>query len=368
MKFIDLEKQYELLKDEIDSNIHDVLNHGQYIMGPEILTLEENLSKFVGVKNTVSCASGTDALLMALMALDVKRDDYVITTPFTYIATAEAISLLGAIPKFIDIDSKTFNIDMQKLEYELNQNPGKYRFVMPVNIFGAPVDYDYLYKLKEKHNFTIIEDAAQSLGASFKGQISGGLGDVGCTSFYPAKPLGCYGDGGAVFINDDGLADKLRSIREHGAGEDKYNNVRLGINGRMDTIQAAILLPKLKVFQSELEKRNLVAMKYKDKLDREFQTQLVLDGCLSSWAQFSILCDSSEHREKILQKLKDNKIPTAIYYITPLHLQDVFNDLGYHSKSFSVTENVCSKILSLPMNPYLSDNEIDKISEVILGV
>ena len=368
MKFIDLETQYNLLKDEIDQNINRVLSHGQYIMGPEVYTLENNLSEFTGSKHTISCSSGTDALLMALMSLDVKRGDYIITTPFTYIATAEVISLLGAIPKFIDIDPQTFNIDMGKLEDELKKESDKYKFVMPVNIFGAPADYDNLYRLKEKYNFIIIEDAAQSLGSTFKSKESGDLGDIGCTSFYPAKPLGCYGDGGAIFTNDSEVADRLRSIREHGAGKDKYNNVRLGINGRMDTIQAAILIPKLKVFKVELEKRNLVAMKYRDKIENNFQVQNVLDGCVSSWAQFSVLCDNTSHRESVINKLKNNNIPTAIYYIIPLHLQQVFSQLDYKSKSFSVTEDICSRVLSLPMNPYLTDNQIEEVCSLMLGV
>jgi len=366
MQFIDLKTQYNLLKDEIDENIRKVLEHGQYIMGPEVDNLEHNLADFVGSSYAVTCSSGTDALLMALMSLDVKRGDYVLTTPFTYIATAEVIGLLGAVPKFIDIDPETFNMDMKKLEDELDKNPNKYKFVMPVNIFGLPADYDSIHALKAKYNFTVIEDAAQSFGASYNEKKSGTLGDIGCTSFYPAKPLGCYGDGGAIFTNDKEVADKLKSIREHGAGEDKYNNVRLGINGRMDTIQAAILLPKLNIFKNELERRNLVADLYIDKISSRINTQVVSKSSISSWAQFSISCDDKDHRDKIINKLKNNNIPTAIYYITPLHLQKMFDGLGYSNGDFQVTEDICSRILSLPMHPYLLEDEINKVCSLIL--
>jgi len=368
MKFIDLETQYNLLKDEIDHGINNVLKHGQYIMGPEVKTLESNLSEFVGSKHAIACSSGTDALLMSLMTLGVKRGDVVITTAFTYIATAEVISLLGAIPKFIDIDPKTFNMDIQKLEDILKKDSSIAKYVMPVNIFGAPLDYNHLNKLKQKYNITIIEDAAQSFGAIYHDKISGNLGDISCTSFYPAKPLGCYGDGGAVFTDDDKIAEKLRSIREHGAGKDKYNNVRLGINGRMDTLQAAVLIPKLRIFKNELLKRNSIAQRYSDQIEGKVAIQETLDKSMSSWAQYSILCEDKKHRDDVIRKLKDNNIPTAIYYIIPLHLQEVFSDLEFSSGTLSITEDVCSRILSLPMNPYLTEEEINKVCSLIIGV
>jgi len=368
VQFIDLKTQYNLLKDEIDSNIKEVLNHGQYIMGPEVNKLENDLANFVKSDYAVTCSSGTDALLIALMSLGVKRGDYVLTTPFTYIATAEVIRLLGAIPKFIDIDPQTFNIDIKKMKDVIDKNPNKYKFVMPVNIFGAPIDYNLMHEIKQEYDITIIEDAAQSFGALYDGKKSGILGDIGCTSFYPAKPLGCYGDAGAIFTNDKNIADKLKSIREHGAGKDKYNNVRLGINGRMDTIQAAILLPKLKVFNEELKKRNIVANCYIEKISKRFKVQSVIELSASSWAQFSILCDDKTHRNRVIDKLKNNNIPTAIYYITPLHLQEMFNDLGYSDGDFQVTEDICSRILSLPMHPYLLEDEINKVCSLILEV
>ena len=366
MQFIDLKTQYNLLKDEIDSNIKEVLSHGQYIMGPEVGKLENDLADFIGSNYAITCSSGTDALLMALMSLHVQKGDYVLTTPFTYIATAEAIRLLGAIPEFVDIDPNTFNIDVNKVKDKIDKNPNKYKFIMPVNIFGAPIDYNAINELKQKHNIVVIEDAAQSFGALYDDRKSGILGDIGCTSFYPAKPLGCYGDAGAIFTNDKNIANKLKSIREHGAGKDKYNNVRLGLNGRMDTIQAAILLPKLKIFKDEFKKRNIVASSYMQKISKRFKVQSVIELATSSWAQFSFLCDDESHRDKVVQKLKNNNIPTAIYYVTPLHLQEMFNDLGYSDGDFQATEDICSRILSLPMHPYLLENEINKVCSLIL--
>ena len=366
MKFIDLETQYNLIREEVKTGIDRVLESGQYIMGTDILDLETQLSDFANVKHTITCSSGTDALLMALMALGVKSGDLVATTPFTYIATAEVISLIGAIPMFIDIDPDTFNMNINSLEKQLIKSDQSIKYVMPVNIFGAPLDYNHLYQLKEKYNFKIIEDAAQSFGAKYHKKVSGNLGDIGCTSFYPAKPLGCYGDGGAVFTNDDDIADILKSIRVHGSGEDKYNNVRLGINGRMDTIQAAILIPKLKIFTDELNRRENIANKYTKILKNNFKTQGLLDGTKSSWAQFSILCENAQHRGEVMNKLKDKDIPSVIYYAVPLHLQKVFCDLPNTCDRLPVVEDICSKVVSLPMNPYLSDEDIEKVCEILL--
>ena len=344
MDFIDLKTQYRQLKKQIDNGIQEVLDHGQYIMGPEISQLENNLSEFVNIKHAITCSSGTDALLMALMAMDVKPGDYIITTPFTYIATAEVISLLGAIPDFVDIDSKTFNIDLNKIENKLKNNPDRYKILLPVDIFGLLADYEGLEELKSRYNFNIIEDAAQSFGASYKDKISCSFGDIACTSFFPAKPLGCYGDGGAVFTNNDNYADDLKSIRIHGQGKDKYNNTRLGINGRLDTIQAAILLPKLKILNEEIKLRNKVASLYNDHISDSFIKHHIPSGNISAWAQYSILCDSTEHREIIMNKLKENNIPSAIYYITPLYRQEAFNYLNFNKKDFPVSEKLSSKI------------------------
>ena len=366
MKFIDLETQYDLIKQEVKTGIDRVLESGQYIMGPDVVNLENQLSDFANVKHAITCSSGTDALLMALMAFGVKPGDIVATTPFTYIATAEVISLIGAVPMFIDIDYDTFNMNINALEEELLKSDKSIKYVMPVNIFGAPLDYDHLYKLKEKFNFKIIEDAAQSFGAKYHQKVSGILGDIGCTSFYPAKPLGCYGDGGAVFTNDDEIAEILKSLRVHGSGKDKYNNVRLGINGRMDTIQAAVLIPKLKIFSDELKRRENIASKYTEILKNHFKTQKLLDNTNSSWAQYSILCNNTEHRDKVMNKLKSKNIPSVIYYAVPLHLQKVFCDLPKICDRLPVVEDICSRIVSLPMNPYLHEEEIVKVCDILL--
>ena len=247
MKFIDLKSQYISIKGEIDTGIQAVLDHGQYIMGPEVYELEEKLSEFTGSKYCLSCSSGTDALLIALMSIGLKPGDYVITTPFTYIATAEAISLLGGIPEFVDIDESTFNIDLNQVESLLQKYPNKYKAIVPVDVFGLLVNYKKLAEISKEYQIKVIEDAAQSFGASQREKMSCSFGDIACTSFYPAKPLGCYGDGGAVFTDNDRLKDIMKSIREHGSGKDKYNNIRLGLNGRLDSIQAAVLLPKLRM-------------------------------------------------------------------------------------------------------------------------
>ena len=366
MQFIDLKRQYKKFKIEIDQQIKKVLDHGQYIMGPEVFELEDNLADFVNSKNAISCGSGTDALLMSLMALNVKPGDFVLTTPFTYIATAEVISLVGAIPVFIDIDPHTFNIDIDKLEQALKQNPNKYQVVIPVSIFGLPADFKELEKLKVKYNLKIIEDAAQSFGSSVDGKMSCSFGDIGCTSFFPAKPLGCYGDGGSIFTDDDNLAEILKSIRIHGTGADKYHNIRVGINGRLDTIQAAILIIKLKAFSNEVELRNKVAEQYNDNLKDSFGLQMIPSGYISSWAQYSILCNSDSHRNSIIEKLNDKKIPNAIYYSIPLHLQKVYEQLNYKKGDLLISEDISSRIISLPMHPYLSSDEIDKICNAIL--
>ena len=367
MEFIDLKRQYSDIKDKINSGINNVLEHGKYIMGPEIDVLEENLSKFTGSKHVITCSSGTDALLMSLMSLNVGPGDYVLTTPFTYIATAEVISLIGAIPEFIDIDPGTFNIDIDKLENKIKESPNKYKVVMPVNIFGLPANYSDLVALKEKYNLLIIEDAAQSFGASIEGRMSCSFGDIGCTSFFPAKPLGCYGDGGAIFTDDDNISKILKSIRVHGTGIDKYDNIRLGINGRLDTIQAAILIPKLEILSKEIESRNSIAERYNNILMKKFGIQKIPLGYISSWAQYSILCDSFKHRESIIKKLERNNIPNAIYYRIPLHLQKVYQGLKNKKNDFPISEDVSSRILSLPMHPYLTLLEINNICDVILG-
>ncbi len=389
MDFIDLAAQQKRIIGKIESNIKSVLSHGQYIMGPEIKALEKSLAGFVGVKHAISCASGTDALLMALMAYNVGTGSAIFTTPFTFIATAEVISLLGATPIFVDVDPKTFNMDPEKLEKAImavKQNdsgiyplptmvknahghavPLKPRGIIPVDLFGLTADYDRLNAIAENEGLFVIEDAAQSFGAEYHGKRSCSLAAIGCTSFFPAKPLGCYGDGGMCFTDDDRLAGILDSIRVHGKGDHKYDNVRIGINGRMDTLQAAILQAKFEIFPEEINLRNEAARRYTHLLEGRagLVAPFVPEGYTSVWAQYSILAKDSTHRDNLQKRLSEAKIPTAIYYPKPLHMQEAFAGLGYRKGDFPVTEDYAERIFSLPMHPYLSEADQRRIADIL---
>jgi UDP-2-acetamido-2-deoxy-ribo-hexuluronate aminotransferase len=388
MQFVDLEQQQSRIKNQLDYNIQKVLSHGNYIMGPEVKELENLLAKHVGVKHAIGCASGTDALLLALMAYNVGPGDAIFTTPFTFIATAEVISLLGATPIFVDIDTKTFNIDPEKLElaikalkfkdssiYPLPQasipNPQSCRGIIPVDLFGLTADYNEINSIAKKHNLFVVEDAAQSFGAEYHGKKSCSLADIGCTSFFPAKPLGCYGDGGMCFTDDDEKAEILRSLLVHGKGSHKYDNERIGINGRLDTLQAAILLAKFGIFSEEIELRNNVA-RYYNELFSDLNLQLSIPSVPSDmksvWAQYSILARDENHRSEIQEKLKTEGIPTAIYYPKSLHLQTAFKMLGYNKGDFPVSEDSVKRIFSLPMHPYLTKEEQEKIVTTIKSI
>jgi len=364
--FIDLKAQYLRLQDEIRSGIDKVFEHGQFIMGPEVFELERRLAAFAGVNRAVTCSSGTDALLMTLMALNIGRGDAVFTSPFTFFATAEVISLLGATPVFVDIDSQTFNIDASQLDKKIDliekENNLKPACVIPVDLFGLPADYDNIKSVAEGHGLFVLEDAAQSFGAEYKGLKAGSLGGAAALSFFPAKPLGCYGDGGAVLTDDEDLADEMESIRIHGQSADKYSNARIGLNARFDTIQAAALLPKLGIFPDELIDRRKVANRYTKGLEGYVETPHVPDRCQSAWAQYSVM---SESRNQIRAALKAGGAPTAVYYSTPLHLQGAFSSLGHRKGDFPVTELVADKIFSLPMSPYLTADQQDKIIHII---
>jgi len=387
MEFINLGAQQKRIRDKIDANVKAVLDHGQYIMGPEIKKLEAKLADYVGTKHAIACASGTDALLMALMAYGVGPGDAVFTTPFTFIATAEVISLLGATPVFVDIDPKTYNIDPARLEQAIqaikandpsihplpitpdlvprtsNPLPLRPRGIIPVDLFGLPADYDAIEKIAGDHGLFVIEDAAQSFGAEYKGKKACSFGKIGCTSFFPAKPLGCYGDGGMCFTDNDDLAAILDSIRVHGKGSHKYDNARIGINGRIDTLQAAILLAKFSIFPEEIELRQVVANRYTSLLASEATpaTPFIPAGYKSAWAQYSILARSEAERTELMEKLKAAGIPTAIYYPKPLHLQTAFADLGYKPGAFPISEDAASRIFSLPMHPYLVEYDQEQI-------
>ena len=368
MQFIDLKAQQNQIRKKVNERIQRVLDHGKYIMGPEVFEFEDKLAKYVNVKHCISCSSGTDALLIPLLAKGIGEGDAVLTTPFTYIATAEVIALLGAEPVFVDIYPTTFNIDPSKIGDAIHyaRNKGLIpKAIIPVDLFGLPARYRLIQKIADKYNLFIIEDAAQGFGGSIRSKKSGSYGNVASTSFFPAKPLGCYGDGGAIFTNDDDLAQNMRSIRIHGSGMDKYDNIMIGINGRLDTFQAAILLEKLAIFNEELDLRNQVAQYYNTSISDNFQKPFIPNQYNSSWAQYSILSNSIKHRDDIIHRLKKEEIPSMIYYRIPLHLQKVFKKLNYKKGDFPVAEATANKILSLPMHPYLETHEQDKIVGIL---
>lgn len=369
--FIDLKTQQQAILPALLARFYRVLSHGQYIMGPEVQELEERLATYVGVKHAISCSSGTDALLMVLMAYGVGPGDAIFTTPFTFIATAEVIQLLGATPVFVDIDPQTFNLDPQALAggiIGLKKNPRtthlRPKGIIPVDLFGQPADYDRINAVAREYGLFVLEDAAQAFGATYKGRRACSLASVAATSFFPAKPLGCYGDGGAIFTDDDRLAEVLKSIRIHGQGTHRYENVRLGLNGRCDTLQAAVLLAKLEIFDHEVLARQEVARRYRDALQATVEVPYVAPECTSVWAQYSIL---SDRRASLQQKLKEAGIPTAIYYPQPLHLQEAFASFAYKPGDFPVSEGTAQRIFSLPMHPYLDASQQESIIETILG-
>ena len=368
MQFIDLAAQQAPIREKIEARIKAVLDHGRYIMGPEVYELEEKLAEYVGVKHCISCSSGTDALLIPLMAQGIGPGDAVITTPFTYIATAEVISLLGAIPVFCDICPDTFNMNPDGMQNAYDDALSKNltpKAIIPIDLFGLPARYSLIDQFARKYDLFVLEDAAQGFGGSIRGQKAGSFGHVAATSFFPAKLLGCYGDGGAIFTNDDELAEAMKSIRVHGAGTDKYDNIRLGMNGRLDTLQAAILLEKLAIFDIELEKRNQISDYYTDNLHDSFTAPFVPEDYISSWAQYSILAGTKEHRDDMISRLKEQNIPAMIYYRIPLHLQKVFENLNYVKGTFPVSEDTTNRIFSIPMHPYIIRETQDKILSVL---
>jgi len=369
MEFIDLSKQQSIIKEKLSLRISKVLKHGRYIMGEEVFELEKKLAEYIDIEYCLTCSSGTDALLIPILAKEIGPGDAVITTPFTYIATAEVIKMVGATPVFIDIDPDTFNMNPHLIEqgvenaHKKNLNP---KAIIPVDLFGQPANYCEIDKYAEKYNLFVIEDAAQGFGGEIAGKKAGKFGDVASTSFFPAKPLGCYGDGGAVFTNNEELYKIMKSIRVHGEGKDKYDNIRLGLNGRLDTIQAAVLLEKLVLFSDEIIKRNRIATYYTLNIPDAFKKPYIAKGALSSWAQYSLLSKSNGVRNIVLKHLKSKKIPSMIYYRTPLHLQTVFNDLGYKKGDFPVSENISERIFSIPMHPYLDKSRQDMVIEALL--
>ena len=363
MQFIDLKSRHNLISDKINARIQKVMDHGQFILGPEVRELEQKLADYTGSKHCITVSSGTDSLLIALMALGIRPGDEVITVPYTWISTAEVIALLGARPVFVDIRNDTWNMDEAQVEYAITE---KTKAIMPVSIYGQCPDMHAINAIAEKYNLPVIEDAAQSFGATYKGKKSCNLSIIGSTSFFPSKPLGCYGDGGALFTNDDELAEKFRWIRVHGQ-ERKHHHPILGLNGRMDTLQAAILLEILEVFPNEVTMRKLIGQKYSSNLSNfsGIETPRVGEHNVSVYAQYTILCDN---RESIQSALKENDIPSVSYYSVPLHLQPVFKNLGHKVEDFPVAEKVASQCLSLPMSPYLSEEDQAKVIDVIIQI
>lgn len=362
MQFIDLQSQHKLLKNNIDNSINKVLEHGKYIMGPEVKELEEKLANYTGNKYAIGCANGTDALTLALMSIDIKSGDEVIMPAFTYYATAEAVAILGATPVFVDVDENNFNIDPNLIEAKITRNT---KAIIPVSLFGQCSDMDVINNIAKKYEITVIEDAAQSFGAEYKGNKSCNLSNISCTSFFPSKPLGGYGDGGMCFTNDDQLASKLKSLRVHGQEKKYYHNL-IGINSRLDSIQAAILLEKFKIFPEEIEKRNIVANKYNEQLKSKYKTPVIAEyNTKSAYAQYTI---KVENRDKIQEILKSDNIPTVVYYPVPLPFQTVFKECNYTENDFPVSAKLSKQVLSLPMSPYIKEEEQQKVIDALLKI
>jgi len=354
MNFIDLKTQYQRIREPVNARIQAVLDHGQYVLGPETLELEQRLAQYVGVKHCIGASSGTDTLLIAMMALGIGPGDEVITSPFTFIATGEMIALAGATPVFVDIDRATYNIDPALIERAITPRT---KAIMPVSLYGQCADFDAINAIAAKHNLTVIEDAAQSFGARYKGKLSCAVSKIGSTSFFPSKPLGAYGDGGALFTDDDGLAKLMGEIRVHGQDR-RYHHPRLGINGRLDTLQAAILLSKLDIFEDEVAARERIGARYTEMIDAAFRgddavtTPKLAPDCTSVYAQYTV---EVSNRAKVEEGMKARGIPTAVHYPVPLHLQPVFSNLGQGRGAFPLAEAAGDRVISLPMHPYLTE-------------
>ena len=356
--FANLQLQYQTYKKEIDTNIQNVLNKSNYILGAEVQTLEQELQKFTGAKYAITCSSGTDALLLALMAIDIQTGDEVITTPFTWISTGEMIALLKAKPVFVDIEPDTYNIDANLIEKAITK---KTKAIMPVSLYGQSADMDKIQAIADKYNLKVIIDGAQSFGSTYKGKMDSNLGDISTTSFFPSKPLGCYGDGGAVFTNNEEYANKIKLLRVHGQNK-KYHHKYIGIGGRLDTLQAAILLAKLPNLKEELKNRQWVADQYTNGLSKDFQTPIIKRNRTSVWAQYTIRV---KNRQNLQLKLKNENIPTSVFYPIPLHLQECFKYLNYKKNDFLISEKMSKEVISIPINPFLTKNQIDYVTTKI---
>ncbi len=373
--FIDLQAQRGRIEKQIDSAIARVLAHGSYIMGPEVAELEHQLAEFAGVHHAVACSSGTDALLLPLMAWGIGPGDAVFVPAFTFVATAEAVALAGATPVFVDVLAGTFNMDPASLEKAIDAFAGKSitsealaveelrpKAIIPVDLFGQPADYDRIVPIAERHGLKLLADTAQGFGASLHGKRTGCFGHMAATSFFPAKPLGCYGDGGAIFTDSDDEAELLRSLLNHGQGRDRYQNVRIGINGRLDTLQAAILIEKLKIFEDEIAARGRIADRYSRSLREVARVPALIPGAASVWAQYTIRVP---HRDALAARLKDRGIPTAIYYPTPLSRQEGYRHYPTVPGGTPVSDHLAAEVVSLPMHPYLQPAIQEKIIDAV---
>ncbi len=373
MHFRDLKKQYEALKPQIDTAIQEVIESSAFILGKPVQELEKQLAAYVGRKYCVTCANGTDALQLSLMLLGVGDGDAVFTSDFTFFASAGAASILGATPVLVDIDSRTFNMSHEALEEQIQRVIWEGRLspkvIIPVDLFGQPADYDRILPIAEKYGLKVLEDGAQGFGGSIRGRRACAFGDLSTTSFFPAKPLGCYGDGGAIFTDDEAMDARLRSLRAQGKSPlDKYDNREIGMNSRLDTIQAAILLSKLKAFiDHELDAVNRVADWYTERLKDRFVTPVVPEGFLSSWAQYTILLESREERNALQDKLKKQGIPSMIYYPRGIHQQEAYRGMNLPDAWYLNTLEATKRVLSLPMHPYLTEEDVDQVAKVCLS-
>jgi dTDP-4-amino-4,6-dideoxygalactose transaminase len=368
--FIDLAAQQSRLRPNLDAAISRVLDGGQYIMGPEVARLEERLAQYCDAKICISCANGTDALQLALMAIEVKAGDAVFVPSFTFAATAEIVPLLNATPVFVDCNPDTFNMDPESLKRAIAHAKSlglRPACVIPVDLFGLPADYDALIPIARENGMVVIADSAQGFGGSYHGRIAGSIADITTTSFFPAKPLGCYGDGGALFTDDHRLAGLLDSYRVHGKGSHKYSNDRVGMNSRLDTLQAAILLEKLAVFADEIEKRQAVAQRYTSALSNRYETPYVPKGLTSIWAQYTLKTRSSEERSALQDRAKTAGVPTVIYYSVPLHRQNAYKSFPTDPLGLGVSEDLAGRVVSLPIHPYLQPEVQQRIVDVVIG-
>lgn len=370
MVFRDLKAQYRQHKEEINHAICQVLAGGGFIGGAPVRELEQKLAEYAGVKHCITCANGTDALQLALMAWGIGPGDAVFVPDFSFFSSAEVVPVVGAVPVFVDIDKDTFNISADSLEkaieYVLQRTNLKPRVVVAVDLFGQPADYTRIQRIAQKYDLLLLEDAAQGFGGSIGEKRACSFGDISTTSFFPAKPLGCYGDGGAVFTDNDDWAALLRSYCVHGKGADKYDNVRIGMNSRLDTLQAAVLIQKLRFFDEETERCNRVAEEYTRLLDGHVKTPVAAQGMRSSWAQYTVCLEDGRHREEVMQRLKEADIPSAVYYKKPLHQQEALKQYATEELECAVTEQICKCCLSLPMHAYLKSDDVKRISTILI--